>query len=244
MARIEALAGKIEAARGLRAAAIEEVRVVTGNWVQDLVDNADEKGWSLKKLTEVCQINPSRKGQVQFEYGDEVSFVPMQAVDDVTGAIVAAEPRPYGDVNKGHTWFIDGDVIFARITPCMQNGKAAVARNLANGTGFGSTEFHVLRPNPLMLDADYLHLMVRRPLFRQKAKESFKGTAGQQRVPESFFLSQEIPLPALEVQRSVVEQHRNLENKVNVIRGHQTSNGRELDALLPAVLDRAFRGEL
>ena len=244
VARIEALAGKIAAARRLREEARKEIELITGNWTQGLVDRSEVMGWPTTSLTEVCAINPSRKGQVQLEYGDQVSFVPMQAVDDITGAIVAAEPRPYGEVNKGHTWFTDGDVIFARITPCMQNGKAAVARNLVNGTGFGSTEFHVLRPDATKLDADFLYLLIRRPQFRQKAKESFKGTAGHQRVPESFFYAETIPLPPFDEQRSIVIQVQNVQEKVSALRIHNSNSHRELDALLPAILDRAFKGEL
>jgi type I restriction enzyme S subunit len=244
VARIEALAGKIEAARGLRGEAASKLELVTGAWVQAMVDEAESMRWPLRLLNEVCEINPSRKGQIRLEYDDPVSFVPMQAVDDVSGEIVAAERRPFGDVNKGHTWFIDGDVIFARITPCMQNGKAAVARGLANATGFGSTEFHVFRPDPALLDPDFLHLMVRRPLFREKAKESFKGTAGHQRVPESFFESQYIPVPSIEEQRAAVARVKRAQDKIDVVREHQALTQAELDALLPAVLDRAFRGEL
>ena len=109
----------------------------------------------------------------------------MSALDDVTGTIAHPQPRPYQEVSKGYTWFMDGDVIFARITPCMENGKSALAKKLFNGVGFGSTEFHVIRPGNKIL-GEWIHFLTRSKEFRNDAASRFKGTAGQQRVPQSF----------------------------------------------------------
>lgn len=128
----------------------------------------------------------------------------MAAVDEVQGAIVAAELRPYRAVAKGYTSFNEGDVLFAKITPCMENGKAAVARDLSGGLGFGSTEFHVLRPGPKLV-RDFLFHWIRQPEFRRQAKAHFTGTAGQQRVPTSFLQDFPFPLPPLAEQRRIVD---------------------------------------
>ena len=154
-------------------------------------------------LGEVCTINPRIKRSGIPEEDTLVSFVPMAAVDERFGMIAAREDRRLGDVSKGFTVFEDGDVLFAKITPCMENGKAALARNLTNGIGRGSTEFYVLRPGSKVLGG-YVYHFVRQPRFREKAKRHFTGTAGQQRVPKSFMEDVPIPLPPLDEQRRII----------------------------------------
>jgi len=123
------------------------------------------------------------------------------------------------------------------------NGKAAIAQNLVNGTAFGSTEFHVIRPGP-KLTAEWLHALIRHKAFRDDAETHFKGTAGQQRVPRSFLEQKSIPVPPLIEQRRLVAELDALKAPVNVLKHLQAETTSELDALLPSILQRAFRGEL
>lgn len=132
-----------------------------------------------------------------------MSFVPMAAVDEVSGTIVSAETRVLAECFQGYTPFQENDVLFAKITPCMENGKAAIARGLVNGCGYGSTEFHVLRPNPGLLP-EWIFAFLRQPAFREAAKASFTGTAGQQRVPVDFLKGVQIPVPPLVEQERIV----------------------------------------
>ena len=153
-------------------------------------------------LGEVCKVNP--RGRKARGSGDlPVSFVPMAAVDERWGEIRDREARPLAEVARGYSSFRTGDVLFAKITPCMENGKVAVARALTNGIGRGSTEFYVLRPGDSIL-ADYLFFYLRQPSFRKQAKRHFTGTAGQQRVPKSFMENATILLPPLDEQRRIV----------------------------------------
>src|SRR5205823_5142697 len=99
-------------------------------------------------------------------------------------------------VRSGYTAFRDGDVIMAKITPCMENGKAAIVRNTTNSLGFGSTEFHVLRPNGVAL-AEYLFYFIRQESFRAAAEAEMTGSVGQRRVPAAFLQAAELPLPPL-----------------------------------------------
>jgi type I restriction enzyme S subunit len=151
--------------------------------------------------------------------------------------------RTFAEVAKGYTWFLDGDVIFARITPCMQNGKAALAKNLMNAVGFGSTEFHVIRPSS-KVTGEWLHALVRHKSFRDDAAAHFKGTAGQQRVPQSFLEQRVIPVPPISEQRRIVVYLDDLQAKVDALKKLQTETAAELDAMLPSILDKAFKGEL
>jgi type I restriction enzyme S subunit len=126
----------------------------------------------------------------------------MSAVDERHGTIARPEIRPYGEVCRGYTYFEEGDVLFAKITPCMQNGKHAIARGLIDGIGFGSTEFHILRPGPL-ITSDWIHRFIRQPAVLREATAHFTGSVGQQRVPERFLASLAIPLPPLPDQRRI-----------------------------------------
>jgi type I restriction enzyme, S subunit len=155
-------------------------------------------------LSSVAYVNPGRTKTI--EPGTRVSFVPMEAVSEVSGSIDVHEDDLVENVSKGYTVFEEGDVIWAKITPCMQNGKSAVARNLQNGVGFGSTEFHVVRPmDPKQTLPEYLWVLLRLRAVRMAAMRYFTGSAGQQRVPSSFLESLAIPLPPTDVQQTIVD---------------------------------------
>ena len=102
-------------------------------------------GWRRVRLGDVCELNP-RRSQISRPDDALTTFLPMPAIGEGGVGIKRAEVRPFRELRKGYTSFVEGDVLFAKITPCMQNAKHAIARNLTDGIGFGSTEFHVLRP--------------------------------------------------------------------------------------------------
>jgi len=151
------------------------------------------EGWKWAEIEEVCSVNP-RRPQVHRSEPTPTSFLPMSGVDEVNGIISSLEIRPFVEVARGFTYFQEGDVLFAKITPSMENGKCAIARNLIDGIGFGSTEFHVLRPGPY-LTPEWLHFYIRRLPFRREAKRHFRGAVGQQRVPDDFLKSFPVPVP-------------------------------------------------
>jgi len=155
-------------------------------------------------LSEAVEINPKPdRGLLSDDL--DVSFVPMAMVEAGTGNIDATTVRKYAEVKKGYTYFRDGDVLFAKITPCMENGKMAVARHLRNGIGFGSTEFHVLRSRE-GVDPHYIYHFVASSRFRAEAAHHMAGAVGQKRVPTSFLERAEIPLPPIEDQRRIVAE--------------------------------------
>ena len=158
----------------------------------------------LVPLSEAVAVNP-KIDRTLLADDTGVSFVPMAAVGAADGSIDASTVRPYVEVKKGYTHFRENDVLFAKVTPCMENGKMAVARNLKNGIGFGSTEFHVLRPRE-GVDPHYVYHFVSSQTFRKEAARHMTGAVGLRRVPTAFLVSAEIPLPALDVQREVVAE--------------------------------------
>jgi type I restriction enzyme, S subunit len=244
VARIEELAAQIQEARNWRQQALAEAEGLIDSAMNHILSQAaSEALWEYRAIPAFAEVNPSRTGQIHLSPGDPVSFVPMKAVDEATGTIAWPETRSFSEVAKGYTWFAEGDVIFARITPCMQNGKAAIARNLVNNTAFGSTEFHVIRPGPKLI-AEWLHAIVRHKAFRDDASAHFKGTAGQQRVPQTFLEKKKIPVPSLSEQRCIVAELDALNAEVNALKLLQAETAAELDALMPSIMDRAFKGEL
>lgn len=243
VARIEELASKVEEARGLRQETISAADAAWHAYLKKYIESGVKGGWDLKPINEVAEINPSKKELANCSEDMKVSFVPMSAVDGIAGRIKRAEVKRLCEVRNGYTFFSEGDVIFARITPCMQNGKSAIAKELTNGIGFGSTEFHVMRPRPNLL-AEWLHSILRHKDFKDDAAAHFKGTAGQQRVPQSFLESKKIPIPPLPEQRRIVEYLDNLQFKVDEMKKLQAETQKELNALMPSILDRAFKGGL
>lgn len=151
-------------------------------------------------LGEVAEINP-RRPEIRRPGNAPTTFVPMQAISETLGIIDKAEVRPYEKVAKGYTYFQTGDVLFAKITPCMQNGKHAIAENLIDDIGFGTTEFHVLRPGPRLLPEWLLHYLRQDDVLRS-AERAFTGSVGLQRIPDDYLRKLEIPLPSVDIQQT------------------------------------------
>lgn len=198
-------------------------------------------GWAEVTLAEICFFNP--KHDAELDRQTQVSFVPMPAVSEETGAITEHATRPLHEVWTGYTHFRNGDVIFAKITPCMENGKIAVVSSLTNGIACGSTEFHVLRPAD-GISAAYIWRFLRQESYRRDAEASMTGAVGQRRVPKSYLESSALPLPpSAEQSRIVAKLDRLFE---------RTTSAREKLAHIPtlvehykqAILRKAFSGEL
>ncbi len=132
------------------------------------------EGWRWARLGEVCSINPPTPSLRNLDESQPTTFVPMAALDERYGAIMHPGERPLREVIRGYTYFEEGDVLFAKITPCMQNGKHAVARGLRAGFGFGSTELHVIRPH-LGILSEWVHAFVRQPALLREAAWHFAG---------------------------------------------------------------------
>ena len=168
----------------------------------------DTKGWGLVALDECCELNPKKSREVRLKAGIEVSFIPMPAVSE-DGVIDCSVVKQYEQVQTGFTYFAENDVLFAKITPCMENGKGAIARGLKNGLGLGSTEFHVLRPLNGVCNPAWLYALTTFTKFRHDAAKKMTGSAGQRRVPASFLATYKVSVPPIELQNkfaSFVEQ--------------------------------------
>lgn len=152
------------------------------------------------RLGHIVEINPTTK----LPKGDmDISFIPMECISDEYGEVIKLRKKKVSE-SKGYTKFQEGDLIWARITPCMQNGKSAIVTDLENRLGCGSTEFHVIRNSNKDIDLKYIYFILRLEPVLQNAMSHFTGSAGQQRVPKSFLENLEIPVPPLIKQKDIV----------------------------------------
>ena len=164
------------------------------------------------RLGEICVINPKAPA---LDDNLSVSFVPMPKVGE-NGEFDPSEIKQYHEVKKGFTYFQDGDVLFAKITPCMENGKGAIARSMENGIGFGSTEFHVLRPENNVVIGEWIYYLLSRSTFRKEAEKNMTGSAGQKRVPKFFLENYEIDLPDIGTQKKQIKTLQNLDTLISL----------------------------
>jgi type I restriction enzyme, S subunit len=190
------------------------------------------------RLGEIAKINP-RRPELIFSDTDKVTFVPMEAVDDVTGTLARPVERPYAHVKKGYTVFAEKDVIFAKITPCMQNGKHAIARSLISDIGFGSTEFHVIRPGKNVVP-EWIHYFLRRKETLDAAIKTFTGTVGQQRVPSKFLEDLLIPLPSIDIQSRITARLKDQLASLDLARQAAEAQLDEIDFLKVKALGNVF----
>ena len=199
--------------------------------------------WVSTKLSDECEINPPKLNVKALPDDMEVSFFPMPSLSEVYGAITEPQIRQLKEVRKGFTNFSEGDVVFAKITPCMENGKSAVIGKLVNDIGFGTTEFFVLRCGKRLFNRFLWHL-VRARFFRDEAKTEMTGAVGQQRVPKSFIENYSLHLPTVEEQIEIVNILDECFEKEQQAKEAAERVIEKIDIMKKSILARAFRGEL
>ncbi len=192
-------------------------------------------GWKVEPLGNIVMINPS--GRTKEEPERLVSFLPMTLVDPSVIFTDTIDTRKYWEVSVGYTYFEEGDVLFAKITPCMENGNIVIARNLLNSFGFGSTEFHVIRPNEAA-NSCWLYGLVKRIEFREQAKCWFHRTAGTERVPSDFLTMFKVPLPPIQIQN----RYADLVQEFDRLRAQQREAERQTEMLFQGLLEGVFGG--
>ncbi|WP_337361021.1 restriction endonuclease subunit S [Phascolarctobacterium succinatutens] len=214
---------------------------LTKQWRRE--NGMSDESWEEETIGDVCTVNPKKIDAKNLDDNLEVSFVPMAAVSDVFGEIVNHEVKNLQDVRTGFTNFSEGDVIFAKITPCMENGKSAIVGPLVNDIGYGSTEFYVLRCKKELYNK-YLYHMVRNTTFRAEAKAVMTGAVGQQRVPKTFLQEYQLLLPTLSEQHEIVRLIDDLLARERKAQQATEQALASIDLMKKSILARAFRGEL
>ncbi|MBR1191484.1 restriction endonuclease subunit S [Bradyrhizobium sp. AUGA SZCCT0160] len=192
----------------------------------------------LASLGTITTINPPGPQKGRLAVDDLVDFIPMASVKE-DGSMEVLEQRKYGEVSSGFTPFMRNDILVAKITPCFENNKIALA-SVSTDYAFGSTEFHVVRCNSKMLNPKYLVHILRHDYVRILGERKMTGSGGQRRVPQYFLDELQLPLPDL------VEQERisSLLEKADELRLRLLNGAARTNELLACLRDRAFRGEL
>lgn len=201
-------------------------------------------GWEDYPLKDICEIRPP-KSEIKDKLTDtdEVSFVPMNDLGICEKDFAAHGKRKLKDVISSYTYFADGDVLLAKITPCFENGKLGVARNLMNGVGFGSSEFVVFRPNKSLL-SDFLFYFLSRPAFRREGEVNMGGAVGHKRVKKEFIENYRISFPSIEQQKELLDNIDTLSSCINSMHAKYEKKLHSLNELKQSILQKAFSGEL
>jgi type I restriction enzyme S subunit len=163
-----------------------------------------KKGWETKRLGEVCLIKPAKSEvREKLEDSDFVSFLPMEALGVDQMLATPIQVKRLSEVAGSYTYFAEGDVLLAKITPCFENGKLGIASGLKNGVGFGSSEYIVFRPNSTVRK-EWLYYLLSRDSFRNEGAERMSGAVGHKRVSKEFIEAYPIPIPPLAEQQRIV----------------------------------------
>jgi len=232
--------------------ALEEIEDLTEELEPDTTGKSGmselPQGWSQTTLDELCIFNPRHDPQT--ERSLNVSFIPMPAVSDTLGVIQENhQTRTLEEIWKDYTHFRDGNVIFAKITPCMENGKITVAEGLNNSLACSSTEFHVLRTLG-GISPQLLWYFLRQKHFREEAERHMTGAIGQRHVPLSYLQQTSFSLPPLAEQQritvkldSLFARPRHVHEELARIAGESYRTGVLVEYLEAALLSKAFYGQ-
>lgn len=183
--------------------------------IEKLITDFSNQGYPTKKVSNLAEVNPSKSEVRDIDENTIVSFVEMASVSE-EGFISHREDRLLKDVKSGsYRYFKDGDIIIAKITPCMENGKCAIATGLTNKIGFGSSEFHVFRVNEELTSNKFLFAFLNREVIRKEAEQNMTGSSGHRRVPDIFYKNLQIPVPTdHKIQTKLISDIERAESKI------------------------------
>ncbi len=213
------------------------------SYLQSVFKNKGE-GWEEKTLGEVCEIKPpKREARNKLKETDFVSFAPMKCLEVGQKNLIPAEERTLKEVGGSYTYFANDDVLLAKITPCFENGKLGIAKNLKNGVGFGSSEYIVFRTNDDLL-SEYLYYFLLRSKFRDEGTKRMMGAVGHKRVSKEFIEDSIIPFPSFSKQQSIVAKLDAISADTKKLEAVYEKKLADLEELKKSILQKAFNGEL
>lgn len=213
------------------------------SYLESIFNNKDKR-WKEKSLGEVCEIKPPKnEARNKLQKTDFVSFVPMEDLGIDQKLFIPTKERSLNQVEGSYTYFANEDVLLAKITPCFENGKLGIARNLRNGIGFGSSEFVVFRVSENIY-SEFLYYFLLRQKFRTEGAERMMGAVGHKRVSKEFIDNYSIPLPSFDEQKAIVQKLDALSAEIKKLEAIYQKNIEDLEELKRSILQKAFNGEL
>ena len=211
---------------------------------QSYLTNIFENNASItKKLKECCLIKPPKKEVRTLYDSDMVSFMPMEALGINHKFAIPNQERKLSDVSGSYTYFAEGDVLLAKITPCFENGKLGIAKDLTNRIGFGSSEYIVFRPKH-DVDSSWLYYFLNRSVFRENGAKHMSGAVGHKRVTKEFIEDSLLPVPSIDKQKLLVADIDNVLIFTKSLLSSSKNKVHELSILKKSILSKAFNGEL
>jgi type I restriction enzyme, S subunit len=195
-------------------------------------------GWKKCSIADACLIRP-KKSETKGFGNIDVSFIPMATVKEHQMFFNSNESKKIDEVYSGYTYFKDNDVLLAKVTPCFENGKSSIARNLINGIGFGSSEFYVLRPKEEIIP-EWIYYVISSNEFIEQGKNNMSGAVGLKRVTQDFVNSFQISLPPLPEQVRIVNKLYGLFERIDKSISLLKENIKHTEALMASVLDGVF----
>ena len=222
----------------LRTACIESAQSLIPALFQEMFGDINNNihGLPISEIKSCVEINPTK---IVMNDNDDVTFLGMKDVTE-NGQIDLSTIKKYEEVKKGFTSFKNDDVLLAKITPCFENGKAAIAKNLVNNTGFGSTEFYVLRPNQNKILPEYLYSIVKSSRFSEMGRSNMKGAAGQKRLIKDFVSNYKFLLPDIPQQKLFAAKVQEIESYIKT----QQAELENAKVMFQSLLHHSFTGEL
>ncbi len=194
----------------------------------------------MEPLAAVCKIKPPKaEARSKISANELVSFVPMESLGIDQKILVPTQTRPLSEVAGSYTYFADGDVLLAKITPCFENGKLGIAADLVNGIGFGSSEYIVFRPDASVAK-EWLYYFLSRESFRVEGAERMTGAVGHKRVAKDFIEAYPIPVPPLTEQRRIVALLDEAFDGIATARANAEKNLQNARALFESHLQSVF----
>lgn len=202
------------------------------------------EGWEEKQLNEVCEFRPPKKeARDKLKDTDLVTFLPMEDLGVLNKDIIGKKHRKLEEVSGSYTYFGENDVLLAKVTPCFENGKIGIARNLINGIGFGSSEYIVLRPKNSIM-SEFLYYFLSRNKLREEGKNRMTGAVGLKRVSKDWIENYIITYPSIIVQQTIVQRFNALSIETQKLEAVYRKKIADLEELKKSLLQKAFSGEL
>lgn len=197
-------------------------------------------GWARARLNELVDLNPKQN------FDDELTagFVPMSHAPTNFRDKLRFDERNWGEIKKAYTNFKDGDVIFAKVTPCFENGKAVLVDGLPNGIGAGSSEFFVVRPSSAEVSAKYMLALIKSRDFMREGAANMTGAVGLRRVPRQFIENYSVPLPPAAEQARIAQKLDELLAQVDTLKARIDAIPALLKRFRQSILSSAVSGRL
>lgn len=205
--------------------------------------NPSDSEFEIVKLGDVADFRPPKKQAKEvLDDKDEVTFMGMNALGELEIDESLMDQRSLSDVYSSYTYFRDGDILLAKITPCYENGKLSIAKNLKNGVGFGSSEFMVIRPGKDLVP-EYIQYFLAQNSIRFQAINNMTGSVGHKRVPEDFIKSLEIARISRNEQNRIVAKLNGIKVDVEALKLKKKNTLSDASKLRSSILSAAFAGD-